>query len=127
MAVTIKLRRGLKIDLPVEAELGEALLTTDTQELYFGRGPNNTLSKVGAVEKIFNLTSQVNSVLREFTCPTPYVPGSLKIYLNGMRLFPEDYVENSPSTGKFTFNTAPIYNIDTDETDTVLVDCRVVE
>jgi hypothetical protein len=37
-SVTIKIRRGLKANLPARAEDGELLYCTDTNELYVGKG-----------------------------------------------------------------------------------------
>jgi len=127
MAVIIKIRRGLKSDLPLEAELGEALWTTDTQELFFGNGPSQALKKHGTTELTFDLTSQVDSVRVLFTVPVSYLPGSLKPMLNGMRLRPSEFVETNPSLGQFTLSFAPTYDADPNKLDTVLVDCRVLE
>jgi hypothetical protein len=127
MAVVIKLRRGLKVDLPLEAELGEGLWTTDTQELYFGQGAGLPLKKHGATDKTFDLTSQVDGVRVEFTIPMAYIPGSAKPMLNGIRLRPSEFTENSPGAGKFTLSFAPTYNINPNLSDSIIVDCKVLE
>jgi hypothetical protein len=42
--------------------------------------------------------------LVQFTTPTPYVPGSLQVYKNGLRMRrTDDYNETNPATGAFTF------------------------
>ena len=43
---TIKLKRGLKTNIPASAASGEPVWITDTQELFIGDGPGNALVKV---------------------------------------------------------------------------------
>jgi len=45
---TIKIRRGLKQDLPSEGASGEPLFCTDTKELYIGVGPGSPPVKIAA-------------------------------------------------------------------------------
>lgn len=44
--MALQLRRGLKINLPMEAAAGEPLIATDTKELYIGAGTGQPVYKV---------------------------------------------------------------------------------
>jgi hypothetical protein len=103
MSVTIKLRRGQKSQLPTEAALGEALLTLDTKELYFGMGAGVPVRKVGGEIKVEDVTGHIDGTLVDFPTQHEYVPGSLRVTYNGARLrklgVQPEFEETSP-TGK---------------------------
>lgn len=61
----MKLRCGLKANLPVTAAPGEPLVTTDTQEMYIGTG--------SGIKKISDLVVSVDE---------PAVEDRLKLWLN---------------------------------------------
>lgn len=52
MAAIIKLKRGLKANLPIEAQVGEPLITTDEGKLYIGQGAGQPLRKIGDLEDV---------------------------------------------------------------------------
>lgn len=45
----LKLRSGLKANLPAHAAEGEPLITTDTQEMYIGTGPATPPKKISDI------------------------------------------------------------------------------
>jgi len=50
-----------------------------------------------------------DGVITQFTCPDSYVPLSLQVYRNGLlATLDVDYTESTPSSGVFTFVTAPL-------------------
>lgn len=56
------------------------------------------------------LAGTINGSNTTFTTSTPYETGTLKVYLNGQLLTQgsaEDWVETTPGSGTFDFNTAP--------------------
>ena len=60
--------------------------------------------------KTVDLTSQVNGVRTLFTCPEAYVPGTLNVHHNGLRLRPgtvgtNDFSEVSPDFDTFQWTT----------------------
>lgn len=50
----VSLARGLKENLPTEGDRGEAFVTTDTRELFIGRGPGMPLAKISDVVFVTN-------------------------------------------------------------------------
>ena len=83
MAVAIKMRRGVRAQLPIEAEEGELLLTLDTSELFYGRGVGNEVGKIGGKWHVdVDLSSQANGSTNIFTTPLPYKPNTLRVFKN---------------------------------------------
>jgi len=105
---TIKIRGGLKQDLPLSAELHELLLTSDTGELFYGMGPGIPLLRIGGGHvPDRDITSQINGVTNVFNVGEAYAPGSLVVYfcLTRMRKSVDtniyDVVELNPNAGTF--------------------------
>lgn len=69
---------------------------------------------IAGISPYEDLTSQVGvgpGLLGVFTTSGPYVATSLRIYKNGVLLFPgvgNDYVETNPLIGEFTFEALVI-------------------
>jgi hypothetical protein len=105
---TIKIRGGLKADLPLSAELHELLLTRDTGELFYGMGLGNPVLRIGGghVPDV-DITGQVDGVTNIFNVGEAYMPGSLVVYFCLSRLRKSvdtniyDVVELDPDTGTF--------------------------
>jgi hypothetical protein len=58
-----------------------------------------------------SVTPTPNGVLTVFTTPEPYVSGSLKVYIDGVRQIKgalKSFTETSPSAGTFTMLSAPV-------------------
>ncbi len=108
MITTILIRRGLRSDLPLSAELGELLLATDTGEIFYGTGPGNPVFRVGGgfvPDK--DITSQIDGVINTFSVGEAYQPNSLVVYYCLSRLRKSvdtniyDVVELNPDAGTF--------------------------
>lgn len=74
----MKLRCGLKANLPVTAAPGEPLVTTDTQEMYIGTG--------AGIKKISDV------VVSE---TTPVVADNLKLWMNPLTNIMSAYVNGA--------------------------------
>ena len=116
MAVTIKLRRGRKQDLPPEASDGEALVTIDSGEIFLGMGAGQPLKAIGGsgggssgtIIDDEDLSIYVNGQRDTFKVQNSrYLPGSLKVFVNGMRLRKSalantyHFTETDPGSGEF--------------------------
>lgn len=55
---TLQIRRGLAENLPIEAEPGELLFTTDTKKFYVGNGEGNALTEFNNAAQLVNFLSQ---------------------------------------------------------------------
>ena len=65
------------------------------------------ISQLAGIEK--NLSSQINGTSVIFLTGTPYVPGQLRVFLNGIKMSRGgDFFESSPSAGEFTMAYPPI-------------------
>lgn len=53
-------------------------------------------------------TGSVNGSNTAFTASRAYVPGSLKVFVNGLRLSKTMFTETTPTTGAFTIADAPL-------------------
>lgn len=105
---TIKIRGGLKQDLPLSAELHELLLVSDTGELFYGMGPGNPLLRIGGgLVADLDITNQIDGVTNTFTVGEGYIAGSLVVYYCLTRLrksvdgITHDVVELNPDSGTF--------------------------
>ncbi len=54
----LKIRRGLAENLPIEAEPGELLFTTDTKKFYVGNGEGNPLTEFNNAAQLANYLAQ---------------------------------------------------------------------
>lgn len=53
-------------------------------------------------------TGAVNSSNTSYTCTSPYLLGTLEVFINGLKQIRNtDYTESGPSTGDFSMTTAP--------------------
>lgn len=89
----MKLRCGLKGNLPASALAGEPLVTTDTQEMYIGTGTG--LKKLSDII-VSETTPSLEDTLKLWLNPVTNV---IKAYVNGVW----EAVENAQSTDFGTF------------------------
>lgn len=54
----LQIKRGLAENLPVEAESGELLFTTDTKKFYIGNGTGNALTEFANAAQLANYLAQ---------------------------------------------------------------------
>lgn len=55
------------------------------------------------------VSGTVNGTNKVFTTIAPYIPGTLEIWVNGLKQIPvTHYVETTPTSGVFTFDDAPL-------------------
>ncbi len=71
----VRLKRGLKRNLPASAESGVALFAYDTKELFVGNGPGQPLSKVGEGSSATPATLPVTNV--DMDSPSHYFYGGV--------------------------------------------------
>ena len=54
----LQIKRGLAENLPVEADAGELLFTTDTKKFYIGNGTGNALTEFANAAQLANFLAQ---------------------------------------------------------------------
>lgn len=71
----------------------------------FPAGTSPSTPSTGGCLSIEDLTSQVNGSAQTFTLSKSYESGTLRVYLNGQRLGPSDFTEDSTTTFTLTSHT----------------------
>ena len=67
---TLQLKRGIKATMPVSANIGEPLYSTDTKELFIGNGVGNPITRIGGPDS----TSKVdNTIIKDINYPLELV------------------------------------------------------
>ena len=107
------------IDIKTKLKPGVTIIQHEQTQL----GDSITTSIVNGVSFISeDITKQTENELSSFFTSYRYVPGSLEIFINGMRVTPSfDYVENSESNGFNLIQFDAVYSKWLSKTGTIFV------